>query len=386
MNKIRQVIRIFVPVIILVGAVIFAKHLNETAPKVKKKARVRPVPLVKVEPLKIKSTRVEVKLLGRVETVRSLTIQPRVSGELIYVNDAIRMGSRFAKGDLLYRIDPRDYELELEQVKAALMQLEADLVIEQGRARLAKRELELSGLAKKISEEELELTLRKPQMKILAAKINLEKSKIKQAKLKIERCEVRAPFAMMISEQEAELGQQVGQNSVLARAKGTDKFRVSLKVPSRDLNLLPENMRDVKAKIKLSKSSSSEHFWLGDFERFLPGVEAKGMMTQLLYLVSHPLEFSVSKRLLAGSFVEATLVGEELQGGYDITSKNLHEGDTLYLFKDGVLQILSVNVLWRGKERVYVTSAGLEEGDLLVVTPITGPVNAMKLSVVGAEK
>ena len=381
MNKVKQVLRIVLPIVILAGAVMVARDLTASAPKVKRKAPVRPSQIVETLSLESSKTVVQLKLLGRVETVRSLSIQPRVSGGLVYVNEAIRKGSRFAKGDLLYKIDERDYEIEKAKVEAKISQLEADLVLEKGRARLAERELELSGLSSKISKEEMLLTLRKPQMAILEAKIRVEQAQLEKSNLQISRCEVRAPFAIIISEHSAELGQQVSQQSVLSKAAGTDSFRVSLKVPARELNLLPEDMRGSQAKIRLSGAYKTGAEWEAQFERFLPGVEAKGMMTQLLYLVKNPLENSVSKRLLAGSFVEASIRGNELSGGYLIASEYLHEGDTLFLLKENTLRLQEVEVLWRGRDRVYVKSTALKEGDQLIQTTITGPVNGMPLRV-----
>jgi RND family efflux transporter MFP subunit len=386
MNKMKQVLRIVLPLVILAGALMVARDLSASAPKVKRKAQVRPSQIVQTLSLELSKTPVQLKLLGRVETVRSLSIQPRVSGGLVYVNELIRKGSRFAKGDLLYKIDERDYEIEKSKVEASISQLEADLILEKGRVRLAKRELELSGLSSKISEEEMQLTLRKPQMAILEAKIRVEQAQLEKANLQISRCEVRAPFAILISEHNAELGQQVSQQSVLARAAGTDSFRVSLKVPARELSLLPEDMRNSRAKISLSGSYKTKSEWEAQFERYLPGVEAKGMMTQLLYLVKNPLDHSVSKRLLAGSFVEANILGNELSGGYLINSEYLHEGDTLCLLKENKLKIQEVEVLWRGKSQVYVTSEVLQVGDQLILTTITGPVNGMPLRVAGNKK
>jgi multidrug efflux pump subunit AcrA (membrane-fusion protein) len=218
-------------------------------------------------------------------------------------------------------------------------------------------------------------------MAILEAKIRVEQAQLEKSNLQISRCEVRAPFAIIISEHSAELGQQVSQQSVLSKAAGTDSFRVSLKVPARELNLLPEDMRGSQAKIRLSGAYKTGAEWEAQFERFLPGVEAKGMMTQLLYLVKNPLENSVSKRLLAGSFVEASIRGNELSGGYLIASEYLHEGDTLFLLKENTLRLQEVEVLWRGRDRVYVKSTALKEGDQLIQTTITGPVNGMPLRV-----
>ena len=53
---------------------------------------------------------------ARTEAIRSITIQPRISGYI--QNQDMADGSDVHEGDLLYTIDPRDLQAALDQVKA----------------------------------------------------------------------------------------------------------------------------------------------------------------------------------------------------------------------------------------------------------------------------
>jgi membrane fusion protein, multidrug efflux system len=53
---------------------------------------------------------------ARTEAIRSITIQPRISGYILKQDMAD--GTDVHEGDLLYTIDPRDAQAALDQVKA----------------------------------------------------------------------------------------------------------------------------------------------------------------------------------------------------------------------------------------------------------------------------
>ncbi|RXL83696.1 biotin/lipoyl-binding protein, partial [Citrobacter sp. AAK_AS5] len=57
---------------------------------------------------------------GEIRPPRSLDVRTKVSGELTEVN--VQDGDRVKKGQLLARIDPRSYRLELEAARYAHLQ------------------------------------------------------------------------------------------------------------------------------------------------------------------------------------------------------------------------------------------------------------------------
>jgi membrane fusion protein, multidrug efflux system len=61
---------------------------------------------------------VEITAIGTVEPLQRVTIKPQLSGELSEVH--FREGDDVKQGDLLFTIDPRPYEIALQQARAAL--------------------------------------------------------------------------------------------------------------------------------------------------------------------------------------------------------------------------------------------------------------------------
>ncbi|MBE7248970.1 MAG: biotin/lipoyl-binding protein, partial [Actinomycetospora chiangmaiensis] len=85
-----------------------------------------PVPevgFVKVEPQAIPYLR---DLPGRVAPMRIAEVRSRVSG--LVVKRLFEQGSQVKEGDILYKIDPAPYEVELASTEAALARQEAALV------------------------------------------------------------------------------------------------------------------------------------------------------------------------------------------------------------------------------------------------------------------
>src|SRR5207237_4500725 len=85
---------------------------------------------------------------GRVEAVEMVEVRARVSGYLqsIHFTDGVEV----KKGDLLFVIDPRPYQAELDRAAAELNQAETRLELAKNEAARAERLLQ----SKAISEEE----------------------------------------------------------------------------------------------------------------------------------------------------------------------------------------------------------------------------------------
>lgn len=64
---------------------------------------------------------------GRAEAVRSWSAVAQVEGRLVSLSDDVTVGTVVSAGDLLFEIDPRDYEIALAQAEAARASAQADL-------------------------------------------------------------------------------------------------------------------------------------------------------------------------------------------------------------------------------------------------------------------
>jgi membrane fusion protein (multidrug efflux system) len=82
-------------------------------------------PVVSVVVAEPKAVTLIKELLGRITPMRIAEVRPRVSG--IIVERTFEQGSLVQEGSILYRIDPKPFEVELASAKAALARAEATL-------------------------------------------------------------------------------------------------------------------------------------------------------------------------------------------------------------------------------------------------------------------
>jgi len=106
----------------------------------------------------------------------------QVAGSITEVSENFVIGGSFRKGDVLAKVDPRDYEIALTLAKANYAQARAQLAEEQARADQAAGDWKKLGRKGSPSE----LTLRKPQL--AAARANLEGAdgEVQRAQLDLE--------------------------------------------------------------------------------------------------------------------------------------------------------------------------------------------------------
>ncbi len=125
--------------------------------------------------------------LGTVSPTATVTVLPQLSGYLTAVG--YREGESVAKGQFLAQIDPRQYEIDLEQAHAQLLKDESAL--KQAHSDLAR--YEQLRAQKAIAEQtvtDAEFTAEQDQ-----AQVKADQANIAQFKLDLEYCRITAPVA-----------------------------------------------------------------------------------------------------------------------------------------------------------------------------------------------
>jgi membrane fusion protein, multidrug efflux system len=156
---------------------------------------VMPVP---VSVVVRKSVPVYLEYAARTESLRNITLQVKITGYLQSQN--VVDGADVKAGDLLYTIDPRDYQATLDQLKAQAQREAAAL--DYARANLNRgSELIQSGyIAKDIYDQRLS-ALRQAE-----AALNADKAAIHSAELNLNYTEIRAPYSGRIGRNLAPVG------------------------------------------------------------------------------------------------------------------------------------------------------------------------------------
>lgn len=125
--------------------------------------------------------------LGTVTAFNSVTVRSRVDGELIEV--AFKEGQKVEKGALLARIDPRPYQVQLEQA-------EGPLARDRAAHEIATLNLErYQQLAKSKSVSQQDIDTQASLVKQAEASIQTDLAMINNAKLQLEYCKITSPIS-----------------------------------------------------------------------------------------------------------------------------------------------------------------------------------------------
>ena len=127
--------------------------------------------------------------------------------------------------------------------------------------------------------------------------------------------------------------------------------------------------------------------WPGVIDRALGEVDPRGRMLQVAVLVEDPYRLreknALPPYLEVGMFVDVRFVGPVLHEKIVLPRRALRDNRTIWVAdSDGALRIRTVEVVRLAREQVVI-GEGLEVGERVVLTTLTGAADGMKLRIAG---
>ncbi len=378
----NKCILIALPVTVILCGVLLTFWLLQTSPKAKPRKKQKNAVLVEVEDIVTVSEKIKIKGMGTVLPAQDVEITTRVSGEIFSMNTNVLPGGHVEKGDVLFQIDPVDYEISARQLASDVDKAESDLEIERGNQLVAQKEFELLG--EKVRPEEKNLILRQPQLNKLTAALKNARAKYERALLDIERTTVKSPFNGVIQSRYVNIGSQVGVATPLVRLVGTDEFWIEVTLPVNKLGWLEisDEMSGQGSRVNITNESAwgEGKYREGKIVRLAADLEEKGRLAKLLVKVKDPLLLgdhgTVKLPLLIGSYVQVDIEGRHLENVVMIARKHIRDGNFIWVMGDNnTLQIKKIEILYKDHERVFVT--GVDKGERLIITNLPVAVEGM---------
>ena len=196
---------------------------------------------------------------GHLAPWRKADISAEVSG--LILERPIEEGQRIQEGQLLMRLDDREQRIALAEAEAALLQARAEYAVDLSNsgdlpiadttalaaARLRLREAEAAYAAGNLTETQLEDSKRhfeamdvlagnqREAVRAVQSNLTQREHQVEQARLRLERTQIVAPFSGRVSDLEVEAGQHVGPGTKLLTLLDDNRMKVSVDVLEADL-------------------------------------------------------------------------------------------------------------------------------------------------------
>ncbi len=287
-------------------------------------------------------------------------------------------GGRLKKGETVLRVDARDYKTAQAQAQAQVEQMRLQVVQEESRKDVAAKEWKLLGDNR--PQAEAALALRLPQLANARAQLAGVEASLARAELNVSRTAVRAPFAGVVRTENVEVGQVVSPGAQLVTLVGTEEVWVRGSIPIEDLTTLQladSSKTPTVADVVLEMGAGQDIRWKATAQRVAAEIDPDTRTAQVMFSVKNPMD-SKEIPLLPGTFVRLEIDGKPIENVVKIPRTGLANGNEAWVVINGTLQKRSIKIAWRGATDVAV-SEGLSAGDEVVVTPLSLPIEGMKV-------
>lgn len=371
-----KVIRISLPISILGIAIFLGWYLIATKPEPRQRPTRSIIPEVDVVVAKPKGYTVTLKSQGTVRARTQSALATEVRGRIISISPSFREGGFFEEDDILLKIDPSDYAMELTVAESTLVQRE--LEAEEQKARYEQAQLDLERLNLGAPSP---LARREPYYQLAKARVAAAQSKVANARKNLERTRIRAPFAGRVLTKNVDVGQFVSQGIQLARIYAVDFAEVRLPLTESQLQYLDldevyrgENPDFPDGPMVMLKHTAARttYQWEGRIVRAEGSIDTRSRQLFVIAQVRNPYGRTASKNppLKVGTFVLAEITGKTLAEVFVLPRKLLKENQyVLTVDNENRLRRTNVQILWHNDEHIVV-GEGITAGDRLNLTDL----------------
>ena len=324
------------------GAVFAASHFRDGASRLSaagRDAATAPARAVAVETAAVTVGRVidDINVVGSLQPAESVVVQPEIPGRIVRFGFAD--GTRVKKGDLLVELDPAILKGELAKARSDLTLARtnserASQLASQGTGTLRARDEALAVLQ--------------------AAQANFE-----LAQTRLDRAEIRAPFAGQIGLRMFSVGAYVGPGDRIVELAATDPVRVDFRVSEIFLTSIRAGQR-----IQVVADALPGRTFAGEIYALHPIVDENGRALRLRASLPNP-----DGALHPGLFVRIRVVVEERPNAVLAPESAVFPVDQKkYVYRlDGGRAVLTEVLLGRRQPGMVEIARGLAP-DAVVVT------------------
>jgi len=368
-------------VVAVVGsAILLSASLKPDTADVRPKVAGSRVSVSVVEPA-LATFKPRVSLNGVVEARTLTSIIPQVAGRVVVVSPSFRPGSSVARGEVLFQIDPSDYELaiartlaEIEVARSELTRLEAEGAAERQVWKTSYPDRQIP-----------DLIARKPQIAAANARIHSGEAARAAAELALERTVIRAPFDARILETRLDVGQVVSGNAAVGSMFSTASLEIAVPVSADELQRIgPIEGRAVSISTQTGGKID------GVVVRRSASLDERTRLGTLFVASENPAALTL------GEFVAIEIEGVSTDNAFRLPPAALTSRDQMWVVDNDKLVERKVEILGRESDMLIVSAFDTADGVVAIppadvraglpVDPVLSPEFASSGGVAGAAR
>ena len=303
----------------------------------------------------------EIELIGTVKAKELALVRPQVSG--IIEKQLFKEGSFVKQGDILYKIDSASYKATLNQSLALLNSAKASLISAEAKSKRAEELLKFDGISKQEADE--------IKASYLQAKALVEQraAELENAKIDLNRCEIKAPISGYIGISNVTVGALVNanQSEELVNIRDTQTVFVDLSQSYNEiLNLKSIGDLEDDIEVSLKFDNGFEYPIKGKLEARELSVDESSQTVTLRAVFNNP-----NNLLLSGMMTKAILKSKKSIDGFLIPQqavlRDQKANPIVTLVTPENKTITKIVKIQRSIGNKWLILDGLEESDKIVV-------------------
>ena len=184
--------------------------------------------------------------VGKIVAREVVSIQPQVSGRITQIH--FTDGADLKVGDLLFTIDPRPYQAQVQQAEANVAQAEAGLSL----AKITFARVENVSDPRAVSRQEYDT--KKSAVESAEAAVKQNRAALASARINLDYCTIRSPITGRAGQRAVDIGNVVAPNSgSLLVIQRLDPIYADFSVTEMELTAVQRNMaqRGLRVEVRL---------------------------------------------------------------------------------------------------------------------------------------
>jgi len=372
-NKLLGLIQLAAVLVFIIGSFAISQMLESGYdPSLNSKNNGRKLFVKTIDAIKT-SKNITFEESGVVFARGEVDIISEVSGRVIEVDENFYTGGSFKKDNIVFEIDPIDFELEVNRLNAEVARAKTDYDVERAESFVAIAEWYQLHPKKLVPE----LVARKPQLAQKEAELKAAKAQLENAKLDLKRTQYKLPFSGKILNSDIALGQYLVAGQSYGKVYDIKSLEVESSFDKEKIKWLLDSDMNMNVEIEIDNFGNKK-IYQAKLSRGVANLEST---TRFANVVFKFLDSQELTNVIPGQFANVKIIGRELKDVFVLPESALQDHNIIWqVDENSTLKQLEAEIIDIDSELVIVKTN--QEKAKIVIGKISGAYEGLKVNLV----